>query len=56
MKRAAKLVTINLSSVIQKTWKGMNACKPVCIAAEGTIFYKSRLFRGKLDYYIKNIS
>lgn len=52
--RAAKLVAINLSSIILKIGKGRNPCKPVCITAEGTTFYKSRLFKNKLDYYIKN--
>lgn len=51
--RAAKLVTINIAAVICKTGKGKNPCLPVCVAAEGTTFYKSKLFRGKLDFYIK---
>lgn len=51
--RAAKLVAANLAAVMRKTGKGKNPCKPVCITAEGSTFYKSRLFRGKLDFYIK---
>jgi hexokinase len=53
IERAAKLVTVNLASVIIKTGKGKNPCLPVCITAEGSTFYKSKLFRGKLDYYVK---
>lgn len=53
VERAAKLVTINLSAVISKTGKGRNPCSSVCITAEGTTFYNSKLFRNKLDYYIK---
>ncbi len=53
MERAAKLVTANLAAVILKTGKGSNPCAPVCVTAEGTTFYKSKLFRGKLDYYVK---
>jgi len=53
IERAAKLVTANLSAVILKSGKGSNPCAPVCVTAEGTTFYKSKLFRGKLDYYIR---
>lgn len=53
VERASKLVAVNLSSVILKIGKGRNPCKPVCITAEGTTFYKSKLFKSKLDYYIK---
>jgi len=53
MERAAKLVAVNLSSVIAKTGNGKNPCSPVCVTAEGTTFYKSKLFRNKLDYYIR---
>jgi hexokinase len=51
--RAARLVAANLAAVILKTGKGQNPCLPVCVTAEGTTFYKSKLFRGKLDYYVK---
>lgn len=53
MERAAKLVAVNLSAVILKTGLGVNPCAPVCVAAEGTTFYKSKLFRAKLDYYVR---
>ena len=53
MERAAKLVTVNLAAVILQTGKGTNPCTPVCVTAEGTTFYKSKLFRSKLDYYVK---
>lgn len=51
--RAARLVAVNLASIIKKTGKGTNPCKPVCIAAEGSTFKKSKLFKGKLNFYIK---
>jgi hexokinase len=51
--RAAKLVAINLASIMLKTGTGKNPCLPVCVAVEGTTFYKSKLFKGKLDYYVK---
>lgn len=53
VERAAKLAAINLSSIILKIGKGKNPCKPVCITAEGTTFYKFKLFKNKLEYYMK---
>jgi hexokinase len=53
LERAARLVAINLAAVMLKTGKGQNPCLPVCITAEGTTFNKSKLFRSKLDYYVK---
>jgi len=53
LERAAKLVAVNLAAVMLKTGKGKNPCFPVCVTVEGTTFYKSKLFRGKLDYYVK---
>jgi hexokinase len=51
--RAAKYVAINLCAVVQKSGQGSDPARPVCITADGTMFHKSRLFRQKLDYYIK---
>lgn len=52
--RAARLVAINLGAVIKKMGRGENPESPVCITAEGTTFQKSRLFREKLDGYVKS--
>lgn len=52
IERAARLVAVNLAAVMLKTGKGRNPCRPICISAEGSTFYKSKLFRGKLDTYI----
>jgi len=52
--RAARLIAINLASIMIKTGTGKNPCLPVCVATEGTAFYKSKLFKGKLEYYVKN--
>lgn len=51
--RAAKLVAVNLSAVVAKTGAGSDPTRPVCVAAEGTMFHKSRAFRGKLERHIK---
>ena len=53
IERAAKLVTINIASIIIKTGSGKNPCAPVCVTAEGATFYKSKLFKSKLEYYVK---
>ena len=53
IERAARFVAFNLTACIMKTGKGTNPCAPVCITADGSTFYKSKLFRNKLDYYIR---
>lgn len=50
--RAARIVAVNLAAVISQSGQGTNPCYPVLITAEGTTFYKAKLFRGKLDYYV----
>lgn len=56
IERAAKFVTFNLTACILKTGKGANPCAPVCITADGSTFYKSKIFRNKLDYYIRTFT
>lgn len=51
--RMAMFVTFSLTAVMEKTGKGTDPLKPVCITADGSTFYKSKLFRNKLDHYIK---
>jgi hexokinase len=53
LERAAKYVAFSLTAVLEKTGKGRNPCAPACITADGSTFYKSKLFRTKLDHYIK---
>ena len=54
--RAAMFVTFSLTAVLEKTGKGFNPCAPACITADGSTFYKSKLFRAKLDHYIKTFT
>lgn len=54
IERAAKLTAINLSSVSMKSGKGQNPCRPVCIVAEGTTFYKLKSLRQRVEYYLKD--
>lgn len=51
--RAAKIIAVNLAAIILQTGEGRDPLYPVLITAEGTTFYKSRLFRSKLDYYVR---
>ena len=53
VERAAKLTAINLSSVALKSGKGRNPCRPICIVAEGTTFYKLTSLRQRVEYYLK---
>lgn len=54
VERAARFVTVNLASVMLAIGKGSNPCQPVCITADGTTFYNSKLFRDKLTGYVKD--
>lgn len=51
--RSARLAAVNLAAILKKTETGTDPTRPVCIVAEGTNFYKSKLFRTKLDYCIR---
>lgn len=52
--RAARLTAINFAAILLHTGEGKDPTRPVCVTAEGTTFYKSKLFRGKLDYYVRS--
>ncbi len=52
--RAAKLATFVIAGILKQTGYGTDPTVPVCICADGTTFYKSKLFRGKFNYYIKD--
>ena len=56
IERAARFVAINLTAVILKSGKGTNPCVPVCVTADGSPFYKSKMFRTKLEHYIKTFA
>jgi hexokinase len=53
VERAAKLTAVNLSSVVLKSSQGENPCSPVCIVAEGTVFYGLKSLRARVEYYLK---
>jgi hexokinase len=53
VERAAKLTAINLSSTAIKSGKGQHPCRPICIVAEGTTFYRLTSMRQKVEYYLK---
>ncbi len=51
--RIAKLAAMQFAGILKRTGKGKYKSHPFCIVAEGTTFYKSKFFRPKLDYYVK---
>ncbi len=51
--RAARLVCINLAAIMEHANIGKSPVRPVAITADGTTFYKSKLFRPKLNYYVR---
>ena len=53
VERAAKLSAVNLSTVIIKTGKGNDPCRPVCITADGSTFYKTKNFKSRVEHYMK---
>ncbi len=53
VERAAKLTAINLSSVSLKSGKGLDPCRPLCIVAEGSTFYRLKYLQPKIEYYLK---
>lgn len=48
--RAAMMTVVNLAGVMVKTGTGKSPLKPVCITAEGSTFYKSKLLHSKIQY------
>ena len=53
IERAAKLTAAQLSAVVLKTGKGNNPARPVCIAADGTTYYKTRNLKFRTEFYLK---
>ncbi|MDR1438465.1 MAG: hexokinase [Clostridiales bacterium] len=53
LERAAIFAAANVSAILRKTGRGKNPNLPVCVTADGTTFYKSKLLRPKLDYHIR---
>lgn len=51
--RAAKLATASLAAMMMQAGIGENPFRPVCITGDGSTFYKSKMFRRKLNYYVK---
>jgi len=53
--RVALLAAVNLTAVLRRLGPAAkNPCRPVCVSAEGTTFYKARLLRPKLDYFMND--
>jgi len=54
IERAAKLTASQLAAVVLKTGKGFDPTLPVCIAADGTTFYKTRGLKFRTEFYLKD--
>jgi len=54
--RAAMFTAANVTSILRKTARGKNPNKPVCVTADGSTFYKSKLVRSKLDHHIREFT
>jgi hexokinase len=53
MERAAKAAAACLTALMLQAEIGANPFYPVCITGDGSTFYKSKLFRGKLEHAMK---
>lgn len=54
IERAAKLTAAQLAAVVMKTEKGKDPTQPVCIAADGTTYYKTKGLKFRTEYYLKD--
>lgn len=52
--RASKIIACAFAGIMKHTGYGSDPTRPVCICCEGTTFHKSKLYRGKIEYYIKD--
>lgn len=53
IERISIFLIANISAIMSKTGTGTNPCRPVCVTADGSTFYKSKMLRDKLAYHIK---
>lgn len=54
--RAAMFTAANVTAIMRKTKMGGNPNAPVCVTADGSTFYKSKLLRAKLDRHIQEFT
>ncbi len=52
--RAAMLVAMLFCALHVKTGKGTNPTRPLAITIDGSTYYKSKLFRDKINYHVKD--
>jgi len=53
VERAAKLTAVHLSAFVLKGRGGCNPCLPVCITAEGSVFYGLADLKTRVECYLK---
>ncbi len=54
IERAAKLTAASLAAAVLKTERGTNPARPVCIAADGTTFFRTKGLKFRTEYYLKH--
>jgi hexokinase len=54
VERAAKLTALTLSATLLKTGAGADPSSPVCIVAEGSVFWGLHSMKSKVEYYLKS--
>jgi hexokinase len=54
VERAAKLSALVLSATLLKAGAGEDPCRPVCIVAEGSVFWGMHSMKSKVQYYLKS--
>ncbi len=55
VERSAILATIVLSAAVIKSGKDKNPCRPVCIVAEGSSYYKMKDFQSRVYNYLGKV-
>jgi len=50
--RAARMTAVIFAAILTRTGQGKDPLHPVCISAEGTTFFRAKLFRPKLERYL----
>jgi hexokinase len=54
IERAARLTAVNLSSVVIKSGRGTNPCAPLCITADGSMFFGFPSLRSRVECVMKS--
>lgn len=56
LERAAKMVAVNLTSILVQGDMGRSATKPACIVVEGSTFQKAAVYQDKIRYNMRKLA